>query len=308
MEEKSKAATTMSPVRKCLRDLAVYLAVYAVMTGAGEILIGTHVMQLFGVNNMRASTYDHAMNQLGDTAANLLTGLALVYAYRRLNPPEKDGPGLPGALRRRRHLLIGLGLGAGAMSLLVGILVVLGVAKITMVAPQITSLTLILYFISVGYEEEVFVRGTIQHALAKVMPLAFVVMLPSLLFGAIHLSNANISPLGIMNVVLAGVLFSVFTWTTKNLYMAIGFHITWNWFQGGFFGLSVSGFEFVGRAPFKVSMESGHDLLTGGAFGPEASLLTTVLFGGMSVAAWWLHRRGQAGAAQQLPTAPTAAQ
>ncbi|SEW33949.1 CAAX protease self-immunity [Austwickia chelonae] len=297
-----------NPRWKCLKDLGIYLAVYLVMTSVGEILIGTHVMSLFGVNNMRASTYDHAMNQLSDTAANLLTGLALVYAYRRRNPPEKRGPGLPGVLHRLQHMAVGLVLGAGAMSLLVGILVVLGVAKVTTVAPQITTLTLIPYFISVGYEEEVWVRGTVQHTLAKVMPLALVITLSSLLFGAIHLTNDNISLLGITNVVLAGVLFSVFTWTTKNLYMAIGFHITWNWFQGGFFGMTVSGHDFIGKAPFKVSMESGHDLLTGGAFGPEASLLTTVLFIGLSVAVWLFYRGRQTGTEQQLPTAPTAAE
>ncbi len=55
--------------------------------------------------------------------------------------------------------------------------------------------------------------------------------------------------------------------------MAVGFHITWNFFQGGFFGFNVSGATTEAIYPVIVLK---NNLLTGGDFGLEGGLLTTL--------------------------------
>ncbi|WP_162872886.1 CPBP family intramembrane glutamic endopeptidase [Austwickia chelonae] len=287
-----KASPPRKQYLKYLKHIFIYLLVYLAMTGAMEIIIGNHVVgQLFGARPKSSEVYDNAMNQLGDFAANVLTALALIYTYRRLNPAEERGPGLPGFVRHRRDLIVGLVAGAVSMIIVVGTMVVIGVATINVITPRLTSLTMLIYLLSVAYEEEVFVRGTLQHTLAKIVPLVFVILLPSVLFGLIHLPNPNITVFAVINIILVGVFFAVVTWITKNLYLAIGFHITWNWFQASFFGLPTSGATFDGDFFFKVTVDEGSDFLTGGVFGPEASILTTVAFLVMTAGAWVIHRR-----------------
>lgn len=56
--------------------------------------------------------------------------------------------------------------------------------------------------------------------------------------------------------------------------MPIGYHITWNYFQGCVYGLNVSGFDIQGIFSSRILNDN---LLTGGAFGPEAGILTTIV-------------------------------
>ena len=77
---------------------------------------------------------------------------------------------------------------------------------------------------------------------------------------------------------------------TRSLWLPIGIHMGWNFTEGGVFGAAVSG---GGGGHGIVSMPlTGPDLLTGGAFGPEASLVSVALWLAVSVGliAWTLKR------------------
>ena len=89
-----------------------------------------------------------------------------------------------------------------------------------------------------------------------------------------HLGNANISTVGFINIILAGILLGIYYIHKQNLWFPIGIHFTWNLFQGPVLGFEVSGYETVSVINQTVQ---GNELLTGGEFGFEASLLATVL-------------------------------
>lgn len=144
----------------------------------------------------------------------------------------------------------------------------------------------LLAFLFVGLLEEYLTRGFLQFTLmrglyglaAKISPthtrivafwLAATVM--SLLFGAGHLGNAGESPMGLIMVVAAGILFSYALWRTGSLWWAIGFHMAWDWAQSFLFGVPDSGTLSAGRL-FQTH-PTGNVWLSGGTDGPEGSVL-----------------------------------
>jgi hypothetical protein len=76
-------------------------------------------------------------------------------------------------------------------------------------------------------------------------------------------------------VVEAGVLLSAAYYLTRRLWFPIGLHAAWNFSLAGIFGLRVSGVDPV-RGFIQGSLH-GPDLLTGGSFGPEGSVVTVAL-------------------------------
>jgi hypothetical protein len=77
---------------------------------------------------------------------------------------------------------------------------------------------------------------------------------------------------------------------TGNLAIPTGIHISWNFVQGGVFGFAVSGLDF--GTSLVETTEQGPDLVTGGAFGPEAGLFGVgAMVLGMVVIAWYVRVR-----------------
>ena len=89
-----------------------------------------------------------------------------------------------------------------------------------------------------------------------------------------HGMNPNVSILG-LNIALVGILFAYMFVATNSLWLPIGYHITWNYFQGNVFGFPVSGTTPNGI--YGVEVVAGRDWLTGGAFGLEGGLMATLL-------------------------------
>src|SRR5699024_5798531 len=79
---------------------------------------------------------------------------------------------------------------------------------------------------------------------------------------------------GIVNIILVGFLFAYMFEVTKSLMLPIGFHITWNFFQGSVYGFSVSGIPPHGL--FEIHIDDGNSLFTGGTFGIEGGLMATI--------------------------------
>ena len=87
-----------------------------------------------------------------------------------------------------------------------------------------------------------------------------------------------------------GVLLAAVFMLTRRLWMVIGVHTAWNFAEGGIFGASVSGGEAHG---ILASHFHGPDVLTGGAFGPEASIVAVLICFGTGAAFLWLaSKRG----------------
>lgn len=132
----------------------------------------------------------------------------------------------------------------------------------------------LLLYIAVGFAEEMFFRGYCMTVLRQTGRTWIAVLVSSALFSVAHGINPNVSVIGLMNIFLVGLLLAFMFVKTGNLWMPIGFHIAWNFFQGNIFGFPVSGTEPHGM--YHVEDVKGV-LWSGGAFGPEGGLLVTML-------------------------------
>jgi len=102
---------------------------------------------------------------------------------------------------------------------------------------------------------------------------AFATILPAaIIFGLAHLGNDNSSLPGFGNTMLWGILFGYAYLRTGALWLPIGLHFGWNLVLP-LFGASLSGFT-MGVTGYALHWKAG-DLWSGGAYGPEGSLLTT---------------------------------
>jgi hypothetical protein len=113
------------------------------------------------------------------------------------------------------------------------------------------------------------------HTLFEDTSLFLAILISSLLFGASHIINAGFNHLGTLNIFLFGVFASLMTLLSNSLWFAIGFHLTWNLFQG-----TVFGFPMYGHMPSHTLLNISFfdsKLITGGSFGLEASILTTLI-------------------------------
>jgi membrane protease YdiL (CAAX protease family) len=144
----------------------------------------------------------------------------------------------------------------------------------------------LLGFLLVGLLEEYRTRGFLQFTLtrgliglgerttpgrARFTAFWSGAVIMSVVFAALHLGNPGETPAGILMVFCAGLLLSYALWRTGSLWWAIGFHTTWDWAQSFLYGVPDSGTLSTGRL-FQTHA-TGPALLSGGADGPEGSLL-----------------------------------
>ncbi|MCG8468668.1 MAG: CPBP family intramembrane metalloprotease [Gemmatimonadetes bacterium] len=141
-----------------------------------------------------------------------------------------------------------------------------------------------LLFIAAFVEELLFRGYPFQVLLTRFGPTTAVVT-TSLLFGAGHLQNPNVSALAVVNITLAGALLGVAYLRTGSLWLATGVHVGWNWAMG-LTELSVSGLPQFGM-PGIEAVVSGPGLWTGGDFGPEGGLVVTIV---SLLAIFWMWR------------------
>ncbi len=148
-------------------------------------------------------------------------------------------------------------------------------------------------FIAVGWNEELMSRGYHLQTIASGMGLPWGLLISSAIFGMLHLANPNATWLSAAGILFAGLLLGFAYIRTGQLWLSIGLHIGWNFFEGVVFGFPVSGLDTYRLAQTTVQ---GPTLWTGGAFGPEAGLIVVpAIFAGMLfIYAYTLRRRSYA--------------
>lgn len=166
-------------------------------------------------------------------------------------------------------------LGIVLISLGSGILISLGLISIqSFTFNALLLLKSLILFMAVAVNEEVMARGNILRTLMESMGKYWALLVSAVIFSLLHGLNPGITFIGFTNIFLAGILLGIYYIHTKNLWFPIGLHLTWNYFQGPVWGYSVSGEEIRGLVTQKLL---GIDLLTGGKFGFEASLICTII-------------------------------
>lgn len=139
--------------------------------------------------------------------------------------------------------------------------------------------------------EEVLFRSLLLSGLVVVLGGRkwLAIVLSAVVFGLVHLNNPGASAISAFGNALGGIIYGMAFLGGQNIWLPLGLHFSWNFTQGPIFGFPVSGYTFGGL----ITQETrGADLLTGGAFGPEAGLVGMLFrFVIMALLLWYLQRR-----------------
>ncbi|GHT01480.1 hypothetical protein AGMMS49525_02300 [Bacteroidia bacterium] len=185
-----------------------------------------------------------------------------------------------GFWRKGYHKEIVRGLIMGATLIGIGTLCLLLLHQIEFVKAdfQLTYFMSVPFsLIMVAFTEEIVCRGYILRNLMQLCNKYIALAISSFLFSLLHLLNiieGGFSWLHLLQIFLAGILIGLSYIYTKNLWFPIAFHFSWNLVQGYVFGFNVSGNEYyslIGQQRFE------DNLLNGGSFGFEGSILCTIL-------------------------------
>lgn len=124
-----------------------------------------------------------------------------------------------------------------------------------------------------GVGEELVFRGGVFRTLEEMWGTGTALILSAAVFGGLHAMNPGATWVSSAAIALeAGLLLGAAYAVARNLWLPIGVHIGWNFTEGGVFGAAVSGLP--GHQGLIHMPLAGPDWLTGGAFGPEASMVT----------------------------------
>jgi len=178
-------------------------------------------------------------------------------------------------------VLIGFFLSALLIAILFGVEWALGWLTFTGFGWQLASLSeflgsLLIYFVIylfTGWSEELLSRGYHLQTISSGTNLFWGVILSSVIFAFMHLSNPNSENvvMVILGLIAAGLFMAYGYVRTGQLWVSIGIHIGWNFFEGSIFGFTVSGLN--GSVNLINTSVQGPVLWTGGEFGPEAGLV-----------------------------------
>ena len=129
----------------------------------------------------------------------------------------------------------------------------------------------VLYVLAVvAWWEELVFRGYLFQNMIAGMGLTWSIVVSSLIFGFGHSMNPDASLLSSVLIALLTPQLIYAYLKTGQLWLPIGLHLGWNFFQASIFGFASSGRE----SPSMIAQTPvGPEWLSGGEFGPEASIL-----------------------------------
>ncbi|HEU6119179.1 TPA: CPBP family intramembrane metalloprotease [Streptococcus pneumoniae] len=178
------------------------------------------------------------------------------------------------------NLLKGFSLGLALFLLTLLGLVVLGQYRLESIHLNPYSLAFVVFtipfWILQGTAEELVTRAWLIPQLAKRTNLKVAIIISSSLFTLLHLGNPGITFLSAIDLFLFGVAMSLYLLKTDTIWGIGGIHGAWNFAQGNLFGVLVSG-QSSGTSIMRFTPQGNQDWLSGGSFGIEGSIMTSLV-------------------------------
>jgi uncharacterized protein len=128
------------------------------------------------------------------------------------------------------------------------------------------------FFVFVGLFEEFLFRGYTQYTLADSIGFWPAAVVLSCSFGAVHLGNPGEGWVGAAGVVMIGLVFAFTLRRTGNLWLAVGWHASFDFGETFLYSVPNSGLVLEGHLS-NTSLH-GPNWLTGGTVGPEGSVFS----------------------------------
>ena len=303
LTERIKTTMTTELQKKILRPygkwldiiLLAWVLTFLLMTAGQEL--GHLVLKIPAADSALDSLTGDAdttafLNMYLDFFGIWIVGLAVFFCYRPDRPMFKA----IGHNRRGNTLrmgLLGLLIGFGLNGLCILLSVISGDIKLTFqgMDPLLLAVFLAAVLIQSSGEELVNRCFLYQKLRRRYRHPAVAILGNSLLFGIIHMTNPGASLGGLLQVIIAGLLFSLIIYYYGSFWAACGFHTGWNFTQSILFGLPNSG--YVSNASvFRLDAASATDgpFYTVG-FGVESSPGAIILMGILCVVAIVIGRR-----------------
>lgn len=159
-------------------------------------------------------------------------------------------------------------------------LVVLGQYRLESIHLNPYSLAFVVFtipfWILQGTAEEVVARAWLLPQLASRTNLKLAILISSLFFTLLHMGNSGLTPLSLVNLFLFGVAMALYLLKTDTVWGVAGIHGAWNFAQGNLFGILVSG-QPSGTSLMTFLPQGNQDWLSGGSFGIEGSIMTSLV-------------------------------
>ena len=211
---------------------------------------------------------------IGLCATGLLANLLTMRIFDRRSFTDI---GLESGTNSGINFALGVAFGGGSAALMLvapllagtGHLVTRGQSDFTW--PTLISYLFALLIAATG-EEMIFRGYAFQLLIEKIGPFATVLPI-AVIFGFAHASNPNATALGVLNTIIWGILLGYAFLRSHDLWLPIGLHYGWNAVLP-LFGVNLSGITIdVTRYSYRWDLTP---LWSGGSYGPEGGLLTTI--------------------------------
>lgn len=181
-----------------------------------------------------------------------------------------------------KKYLFGFGTGAGLNIIVVGIMALFGSIEMDYSETALTGfdavggvIIMLFGFVVQGASEEILARGWMFQVIGARYKPWIGALITSIFFSVLHLGNDGVNAFAVINLVFFAVLMVIYVMKDGSLWAACGWHSAWNWTMGNVLGLSVSGTE--DKACLINLGTTGNELISGGGFGPEGSMITSVV-------------------------------
>lgn len=140
-----------------------------------------------------------------------------------------------------------------------------------------TIIILIILVLIQGFLEEIVFRGYLMTRLAAKKGKWVAIILSALFYLVFRMSNPTTSKLDLINIFLISIVMSLLYWYFDNILVIAIFHAFWNCISGVILGFNISGIR-VSDSLFAVKAISDKQILIGGSYGIEGSIIATVFF------------------------------
>lgn len=216
----------------------------------------------------------NSLQSIGAVAAMTTAAIAVYVGWARLIERRSASElSLSGA---GREWGAGLLVGAGLYTASVLILIALGVYRIEGLNPWTFVIPALAMALSSGVFEELLFRGVLFRSVSDMFGDWIALLVSAAVFGLVHLHNPAATLTGAIFIsVEAGILLAAAYMLTRRLWLSIGFHMSWNYTQSAIFSGIVSG--GVAEPGLIRSNIKGPEILTGGSFGLESSIIAFAL-------------------------------
>lgn len=287
---RTEMPTALFVVKKILAFWLCYIAGLFVAEG---VVILLHFA--FGKNMLVGDVFDpQTITLITYYGYIIISGVALLY-WKRI---EKKPLSEMGLTKRFGNYFIGIIVGVLLLDVSVFAIVLTGNIEYHGFFENADILMIILLiggFIIQGATEEILCRGIVLHALREKAPLWIAIAVSTILFIIPHWSSlfegdAIYGVIGVANLVLISIIFSLLTIRFKSIWVACGLHSFWNAILYCILGLNLSGKDETVTAIFNMQ-SVGNNIWNGGEYGIEASLITTVVLALAAALIWFADKR-----------------